>query len=100
MSASSRRTSAASAAVVAAYAGVAAWLLAASLRWPLVHDAPIMHYIAWRLGHGAVPYRDLFDMNFPGTYAIHLVALRAFGSGDAGWRAFDLAWLIATSLAI
>ena len=55
-----------------------------------------------RLAHreGAVPYRDLFDMNFPGTYLVHLAALRAFGAGDAGWRVFDLAWLAATSLAL
>ena len=100
MSASSRPTSVASAALVAAYAAVAAWLVVGSLRWPLVHDAPIMHYIAWRIASGAVPYRDLFDMNFPGTYLIHLTALRAFGAGDAAWRAFDLAWLTATSLAL
>src|SRR5206468_467453 len=58
-----------------------------------------MHYIAWRIGEGAVPYRDLFDMNFPGVYLIHLASFRLFGAGDAGWRVFDLAWLAATSLA-
>src|SRR5881628_3180919 len=58
-----------------------------------------MHYIAWRIGAGAMPYRDIFDMNFPGVYALHLAALGLFGAGDAGWRAFDLAWLAATSLA-
>ena len=100
MSASSRRISAASAILVAAYAAVAAGLLVGSLRWPLIHDAPVMHYIAWRIGNGAVPYRDLFDMNFPGTYLVHLAALGAFGTSDAGWRAFDLAWLGATSLAL
>jgi len=58
-----------------------------------------MHYIAWRISEGAVPYRDLFDMNFPGVYLLHLGALTLFGAGDAGWRAFDLAWLAGTSLA-
>jgi len=67
--------------------------------WPLIHDAPLMHYIAWRISEGAVPYRDLFDMNFPGVYLLHLLALKPFGAGDAGWRAFDLAWLAAASLA-
>ena len=81
---------------LACLAGGLAWR---SRGWPLVHDAPLMHYIAWRIGEGAVPYRDLFDMNFPGVYLIHLTALRLFGAGDAGWRAFDLAWLAATSLA-
>src|SRR5262245_64336093 len=58
-----------------------------------------MHYIAWRIGDGAAPYRDLFDMNFPGVYLLHALALGLFGAGDAGWRVFDLAWLVATSLA-
>jgi hypothetical protein len=65
--------------------------------WPLVHDAPIMHYIAWRIGEGAAPYRDLFDMNMPGVYLVHVLALRLFGAGDAGWRAFDLLWLAGTA---
>jgi hypothetical protein len=64
-----------------------------SLPWPLIHDAPIMHYIAWRIGEGAVPYRDLFDMNLPGAYLLHLAVLRTLGADDAAWRAFDLGWL-------
>jgi len=81
---------------LATLTGVLAWR---SRGWPLIHDVPLMHYIAWRIGAGAVPYRDIFDMNFPGVYALHLAALGLFGAGDAGWRAFDLAWLAATSLA-
>jgi hypothetical protein len=73
------------------------WL---SLPWPLIHDAPIMHYIAWRIGEGAVPYRDLFDMNFPGVYLIHLMVLRVLGAGDAAWRTFDLFWLALTSFTV
>ncbi len=86
--------------LVLAYAGVLATLTLRSLDWPLVHDAPILHYIAWRIAEGAVPYRDLFDMNLAGTYLIHLVAVHAFGAGDASWRVFDLAWLSATSFAL
>src|SRR5437762_1935180 len=56
-----------------------------------------MHYVAWRITDGAVPYRDLFDMNQPGTYLVHLAVLRTFGGGDLGWRVFDLAWLAATA---
>jgi hypothetical protein len=82
-------------AALAVLVGVLAWR---SRAWPLVHDAPLMHYIAWRIAGGAVPYRDLFDMNFPGVYLLHLAALKLGGAGDAGWRAFDLAWLAATSL--
>ena len=97
--ASSRAPSVVGALVVlllAALAGVLAWR---SRGWPLIHDAPLMHYIAWRIGGGAVPYRDLFDMNFPGVYLVHMAALGLFGAGNAGWRAFDLTWLAGTCLA-
>ena len=70
-----------------------AWLVWRSLTWPLVHDAPLMHYVAWRISQGAVPYRDLFDMNFPGVYLLHLLVVGALGTGDLAWRLFDLAWL-------
>ena len=80
---SSKPISAVSAALVAAMGALAAWLGWRSLGWPLIHDAPIMHYIAWRIADGAVPYRDLFDMNFPGVYAFHLAVVRWLGPGDA-----------------
>ncbi|MBI4247178.1 MAG: hypothetical protein HY614_08325 [Candidatus Rokubacteria bacterium] len=95
-----RPTSVASAALLAALAVVVGWLGWRSLAWPLVHDAPIMHYIAWRVGGGAVPYRDLFDMNFPGVYLVHLAVVRGLGPGDLAWRAFDLAWLALTALGV
>ncbi|MBI2014845.1 MAG: glycosyltransferase family 39 protein [Candidatus Rokubacteria bacterium] len=95
-----KRTSAASLALLAPLAALAAWLAWRSRGWPLVHDAPIMHYIAWRLGEGAVPYRDLFDMNFPGVYLLHRAALTVFGASDAGFRAFDLLWLAGTALCV
>ena len=61
-----RRMSVASGGLVAGFAAVAAALAWRSLSWPLVHDGPILHYIAWRIADGAAPYRDLFDMNQPG----------------------------------
>ena len=79
---------------------VAGWLAWSSLHWPLVHDAPLMHYVAWRMLEGAVPYRDLFDMNFPGVYLLHLLLLRTLGAGDLAWRAFDLGWLALGALAV
>lgn len=84
----------------AALAGLVVWLGWRSRTWPLVHDAPILHYIAWRLADGAVPYRDLFDMNFPGTYLLHLAVLTLLGPGDGAWRLFDLAWLAVGSAAV
>src|SRR2546422_9827695 len=55
-----------------------------------------MHYIAWLIAQGAVPYRDVFDMNLPGVYLIHWAVLSVGGAGDLAWRLFDLAWLAAT----
>jgi hypothetical protein len=87
-------------ALVVAFGALAAWLGWRSLGWPLVHDAPIMHYVAWRISQGAVPYRDVFDMNFPGVYLVHLAVLRGLGPGDVAWRVFDLGWLAASAGAI
>jgi hypothetical protein len=72
-----------------------AYLIWASRAWPLIHDAPLMHYVAWLVDQGAVPYRDVFDMNLPGVYLLHLAVLRVGGAGDVAWRLFDLGWLAA-----
>lgn len=64
--------------------------------WPMIHDAAVMHYVAWLIGQGAAPYRDFFDMNAPGVYLAHLAVLRTLGPGDHAWRAFDLGWLLLT----
>jgi len=95
-----KHTSAVSALLLLLLLVLVASLAWRSRSWPLVHDAPIMHYIAWRIAEGAVPYRDLFDMNFPGVYLTHLAVLKTLGPGDGAWRAFDLVWLAVTALAI
>ena len=86
--------------VVALFAVLVVVLLVLSLPWPLIQDAPVMHYIAWRIGGGDVPYRDLYDINQPGVYVLHLALLRTLGAGDGAWRAFDIAWLAATAGAL
>ena len=82
--------------ISAASAVLLAYLVWGSRGWPLIHDVPLMHYIAWLIEQGAVPYRDTFDMNLPGAYLLHLAVLRAGGAGDLAWRCFDLGWLAAT----
>jgi hypothetical protein len=86
--------------VVGALAMLAVALAWQSRTWPLIHDAPILHYIASRIGDGAVPYRDLFDMNQPGAYLLHLAVVRVLGTGDLAWRVVDLGWLALTCAAI
>lgn len=83
--------------VIAGTGGLVGFLAWQSLGWPLIHDAPLMHYVAWLIRDGAAPYRDVFDMNFPGVYLLHLLALSLFGPGDLGWRLFDLAALGGTA---
>jgi hypothetical protein len=68
----------------------AAWLLWRSLDWPLVGDATIFHFIAGQFQMGAVPYRDIFDVNMPLVYFVHAAVIAIGGLGDAAWRAFDL----------
>ena len=81
--------------ISAASALLLAYLIWGSRAWPLIHDAPLMHYVAWLIDQGGVPYRDAFDMNLPGVYLLHLAVLRVGGAGDLAWRLFDLAWLAA-----
>jgi len=69
---------------------VAGWLLWRSLAWPLIGDAALFHFIAGQIKMGAVPYRDIADMNMPLTYAIHAAVIAIGGMSDAAWRAFDL----------
>ncbi|HSE04491.1 MAG TPA: hypothetical protein VLK35_10115 [Methylomirabilota bacterium] len=82
--------------ISAASALLLAYLVWGSRGWPLIHDAALMHYVAWLITQGAVPYRDVFDMNLPGVYLLHAAVLHVGGSGDLAWRLFDLAWLAAT----
>lgn len=62
-----------------------------SLDWPMLHDSPIMLYLAFSMDRfGAVPYRDFFDMNVPGIYFVNLAIGRTFGYGDRALRTADL----------
>ena len=72
------------------FAIAAAWLLWRSLDWPLVGDATIFHFIAGQFQMGAVPYRDIFDINMPLIYYIHTAVIAIGGMSDVAWRAFDL----------
>jgi hypothetical protein len=72
---------------LAAVAGALVWR---SLDWPLVGDAAIFHFIAGQMRMGAVPYRDIIDVNMPLTYFIHTAVVAVGGMSDVAWRAFDL----------
>jgi hypothetical protein len=59
-------------------------------RWPFVHDAPLLHYIVFLMSKGFVPYRDIIDMNMPGTYLLESLGMHVFGGGARGWFLWDL----------
>jgi hypothetical protein len=70
--------------------GLGAW----SLSWPMYQDTPIMLYAAWLIDtRGAVPYRDFFDNQMPGTYAANIVVGRLSGYSEFGVRVVDLSCL-------
>ena len=80
--------------------GVPATLLcaqaAASLRWRMEHDTPLLHYVAFLMDeHGRFPYRDVFETSMPGTFAFHYAVVKLFGYGDTAFRLVDLALLTA-----
>jgi len=63
--------------------GVAALMAAlASLSWRMVHDVPVMLYLSNMVMDGAVPYRDFFDMNLPGSYLVYGLIVKVLGATD------------------
>ena len=65
-----------------------------SLEWRMVHDTPILHYLAFQIDRfGSVPYRDTFETSMPGSLLIHLAIGKLFGYGDFAFRCVDLALL-------
>lgn len=57
--------------------------------WPLVHDEPLIHYVVFLMQHGFVPYRDIVEINMPGTYLIEAWAMRLLGGDAFGWWLWD-----------
>lgn len=62
--------------------------------WPLVGDASLIHYICFLMDHGMAPYRDVSDMNLPGSYLVEWGVMHLIGGGALAWRLFDLAALL------
>ena len=60
-----------------------------SWNWPFVGDAPLLHYVIFLMKQGMGPYRQIIDLNQPGTYAVEASIMR-FGGGALTWRIFDL----------
>ncbi|MGO4516116.1 hypothetical protein AB4Y89_10005 [Terriglobus sp. 2YAB30_2] len=68
-----------------------------SIHWSWQWDTSAMHYVSFFIDHGKAPYRDIVDMNMPGSYFLEGWALRIFGPGDLGWRMYDFFLLAVTT---
>lgn len=71
---------------------------AISLSWRIDFDTPLLLYVAHLIDRGYVPYRDVFDVNLPGTYLVNYLILKVFGHGDLSYRLADLSILALISL--
>jgi len=60
-----------------------------TIHWPIVGDAPLLHYTTFLLDHGKAPYTQIIEMDLPGTYAIEWTARHALGNGPLAWRMAD-----------
>jgi len=68
-----------------------------ALRWPMIHDTPLLHYAAWSVSElGRAPYRDVFETSMPGSLLFHIAIGRTVGWSDAAFQLVNLAWLLAT----
>lgn len=76
-----------------AIAALGALIGAPSLFFPYGRDQGLFHYIGreWFL-HGAVPYRDTFDLKPPPIYVIYGLCVRVFG--DVMWGIRVVEWLL------
>ncbi len=58
-------------------------------RWPLVGDASLIRYVVFLMRSGMKPYSNIIDINLPGSYLLEYGAMRLFGWGAHGLRAYD-----------
>ena len=64
--------------------------VAHSIHWPMVHDSPILLYMVYLSEHGMRLYRDIVDVQFPGSLLLYSFERHLFGPSDLAFRLFDL----------
>jgi len=57
--------------------------------WKQVNDPAQLHYLCFLMDHGFAPYRDILEINMPGTYLVNWSVMHSLGGGSGAWRAFD-----------
>jgi hypothetical protein len=86
--------------VVAGISAAALYYVFQSIRWPLMLDSPVMHYIVFMMQHGLKPYSQITDMNMPGAYLSEWFAMDIFGMSDLAWRIYEFFLLALLALAM
>lgn len=86
---------------------MAAWLILfsfalikQSLHWPRIHDGPVVAYMVYLMDHGFTPYKDIIEVQFPGSLLVYWISAHLFGPSLMGFRLFDLCAMGLTCLAI
>lgn len=67
--------------------------LVASRNWPFVNDAVLIRYATFLLDRGFAPYRQIYDLNLPGSYLVDWVVKHLLGESAFAWRIFDVGLL-------
>ncbi len=70
-----------------------------SLRWPWMNDAQVFHYVVFLIGRGLSPYRQIIDINLPGSYVSEWIGMHLAVDTDLSYRLYDLGLLLALTAA-
>jgi hypothetical protein len=77
--------------------GMTAWLvlfslelIKRSLHWPRVHDGPVIAYMVFLMDHGFTLYKNIIEVQFPGSLLVYWIQVHLFGPSEMGFRLFDL----------
>ena len=71
-----------------------------TIDWPLVNDPAQIDYVCFLMDQGRAPYRDIIEMNMPGTYLVNWTVMHTLGGGALAWRLFDLSLMAAAGIAM
>jgi hypothetical protein len=76
------------------------FFLIRTAHWTQVNDPAQIHYLSFLMDHGMAPYRDLLEINMPGTYLVNWSVMHGLGAGSAAWRVFDVALMAVAAWAM
>jgi len=63
--------------------------------WPMSHDTTAIEHIAKLIYRdGYIPYKDIYDQSFPGTFLFFIFKEIFFGHSDFGAQSFNLVFCL------